>query len=242
MTGHPLAFGELGFVLAVSWCTLGFASYYFLSHNKIFVSKIGILLKEFDSQGNQVILQRMLGLFFLGIVSALLIFILPGMTLKDYGLSFSFSVLPPWWSYLLIPLILGLGNISARKPGNLARYPQIRQKKWTPRLLLISAITWILFLIGYEFLFRGFLLQASLDLMNPLPAFALNGALYALAHAYKGPGETYGSIPVGIVLCYLSLVTGNIWSAVILHSIMALSNEWLSIQAHPDMKISISIE
>lgn len=240
MTGHPLAYGELGFVLAVSWCAVGFASYYFLSHSKTFVSRIGILVKVFDSQGNQVILQRMLGLLLLGIVSALLILILPGKALKDYGLSFTFSVAPPWWSYLLIPLILGLGSMVAGKARNLAMYPQIRHFRWTPRSLLISAISWVLFLIGYEFLFRGFLLHASLDLMNPLPAFALNGAIYALAHAYKGPGETYGSIPVGLVLCYLTLITGNIWCAVILHSIMALSNEWLSIQAHPEMKISLS--
>jgi membrane protease YdiL (CAAX protease family) len=240
MTGHPLAYGELGFVIAVSWCAIGFTAYYFLSRSKTFVNRIGILVKTFDSQGNQVILQRMLGLIFLGIVSSLIILGIPGMALKDYGLSFSFSALPPWWSFLLIPLILGLGSITAGSSRNLAMYPQIRLKNWTPRPLLISAISWILFLIGYEFLFRGFLLNASLDLMNPLPAFALNVALYALAHAYKGPGETYGSIPVGIVLCYLTLITGNIWCAVILHSIMALSNEWLSIRAHPEMKISLA--
>ena len=59
-------------MLAVSWCAIGFASYYFLSHSKTFVNRIGILVKKFDSQGNQVILQRMLGLLFLGIASVLL--------------------------------------------------------------------------------------------------------------------------------------------------------------------------
>jgi len=237
MTGNPLSQGELAFVLAVSWCAIGFASYYFLSHSKTFVNRIGILVKKFDSQGNQVILQRMLGLLFLGIASAIIIILLPGATLKAYGLGFSFHVLPPWWAYLLVPLILGLGVFTARTPGNLAMYPQIRIREWTPGLLLSSAISWVAFLIGYEFLFRGFLLHASLGLMQTLPAFALNVTLYALAHFYKGPGETFGSIPVGIILCYLTLLSGNIWSAVILHSIMALSNEWLSIQAHPDMKI-----
>jgi membrane protease YdiL (CAAX protease family) len=72
--------------------------------------------------------------------------------------------------------------------------------------------------------------------MDPLPAFALNCAIYALAHLYKGPGETFGAIPVGVLLCYLTLVTGNIWTAVILHSLMALSNEWFSIRFNPDMK------
>ena len=240
MTGNPLSHGELGFALATSWCAIGFAAYYFLSHSNSFVGRIGILVKGFDGQGNKVIVQRLMGILFLGIVSAIIILIIPGVTLKDYGLGFSFSAPPPWWTYLLVPLILGIGIFSARTPRNLAMYPQIRLKQWSLRSLFISAISWIAFLIGYEFLFRGFLLHASLDLMHIIPAFALNGALYALAHFYKGPGETYGSIPLGIVLCYLTLVTGNIWSAVILHSIMALSNEWLSIRMNPEMKISLS--
>ena len=240
MTGNPLSHGELEFALAISWCAIGFAAYYFLSHGNIFAGRIGGLVKGFDSQGNGVVLQRLLGLLFLGIASGIIILLLPGAGLKDYGLSFSFNIPPPWWAYLLVPLILGIGYFSSRSSGNLAMYPQIRLRTWTPRLIFISAISWMAFLIGYEFLFRGFLLHASLGLMNTIPAFALNGALYALAHIYKGPGETYGSIPVGIILCYLTLVTGNIWSAVILHSFMALSNEWLSMRAHPEMKIDRS--
>ena len=240
MTGNPLSHGELEFALAISWCAIGFATYYFLSHGNTLAGRIGVLVKGFDSQGNKVVLQRILGVFFLGIVSATIVLILPDASLKDYGLGFSFNVPPPWWAILLAPLILGIGFLSSGSPRNLAMYPQIRLKKWTPWLLFISAISWVAFLIGYEFLFRGFLLHASLGLMQTLPAFALNGAVYALAHFYKGPGETFGSIPVGIILCYLTLVTGNIWSAVILHSIMALSNEWLSIRAHPEMKIERS--
>lgn len=240
MTGNPISHGELEFILAVSWCAIGFATYYFLSHSQTLAGKLGIHVKGLDKQGDKVVLQRILGLVFLGLISSIIILILPGNALSDYGLNFSFSSPPPWWSYLLIPLILALGFKAASGPKNLVMYPQIRLKQWTPQLLFISAISWIAFLIGYEFLFRGFLLHASLAIMNPLSAFALNCALYALAHVYKGPGETFGAIPVGVVLCYLTLVTGNIWSAVILHSLMALSNEWFSIRAHPDMKFKKS--
>ena len=237
MTGHPEDYGELGFALAVLWCAVGFTTYYFLSHSTVFGGRIGSIAKNIDKQGKQVILQRLLGVLFLGIFSAIIIMILPGLSLKDCGLGFSFNSLPPWWAYLLVPLILGIGFFSSRNPRNLAMYPQIRMREWTSGILVFSALSWIVFLIGYEFLFRGFLLHASLNIMPPIPAFALNLSLYALAHVYKGPGETYGAIPVGFILCYLTLVTGNIWSAVILHSVMALSNEWFSIKAHPEMKI-----
>lgn len=236
MTGHTLSHGELEFVLAVAWCTIGFTSYYFLSHNPKVAARINLAFKAFDQQGNMIVWQRILGFVFLGIVSGIFVLILPGVALSDYGLNFAFSHPPPWWSYLLIPIILALGFKAASGSGNLSRYPQIQLKLWRRSHVIISAFTWIVFLIGYEFLFRGFLLFASLAVMDPLPAIALNCALYAFAHVYKGPGETFGALPAGMILCYLTLVTGNIWTAVILHSIMALSNEWFSIRAHPEMK------
>lgn len=228
---------NLRFSIAILWCVLGFASYYFLSKNHSFTAGFRSACRLLDRQGNQVLLQRALGLLFLGMVSVLIIAILPEKGLQEFGLNLRFTEFPPWWSWLLIPLILILAYFSARTPANLQQYPQIRAKEWTPAILIISSLSWILFLIGYEFLFRGFVLFASLDIMNPVPAIALNTTIYAFAHFYKGPGETFGSIPAGILFCYLTLLTGNIWTAVILHAVMALSNEWFSLKAHPDMQL-----
>ena len=73
--------------------------------------------------------------------------------------------------------------------------------------------------------------------MGEWQAIALNCALYSFAHFYKGPGESFGSIPVGLILCYLTLLTGNIWMAVLIHCVMALSNEWFSLYFHPEMRL-----
>lgn len=227
---------SLCFSIAILWCVIAFGSYYFLSKNNALINQFGSLFKIPDPQEAQVLLQRMLGLLFLGVFSVLIISFLPDRGLQEYGLGFKFNTLPPWWSWLLVPLILILGYFTARTPGNLEQYPQIRAKTWTPGTLVVSSLTWILFLIGYEFLFRGFVLYASLDFIEPVPAIALNTAVYAFAHFYKGPGESFGAIPVGILFCYLTLLTGNIWTAVILHSVMALSNEWFSLNAHPEIQ------
>ena len=229
---------DFRFTIAILWCVVGFGSYYFLSKNSTLISRFESLCRFPDKQGKQVLLQRALGLLFLGVLSVLIISLMPGDSLNEYGLTFKFNALPPWWSWLLLPLILLLGYFTARTPGNLKLYPQIRTNTWTPGILAVSSISWILFLIGYEFLFRGFVFHASLDIMEPVPAIALNSAVYAFAHFYKGPGETFGAIPAGILFCYLTLLTGNIWCAVILHSVMALSNEWFSLKAHPEMSFT----
>ncbi len=233
---------EVWFIIATLWCIIGFAGYYFLSNSKSFTSRIGTLCSKFNAQGNQVLLQRALGVLLLGIFSAMMIILLPGATLREYGLGLTFLSSPPWWSFLVIPLILVLGIYSARQPANLEHYPQIRAKEWTPGMVAISGVSWVLFLIGYEFLFRGLVLHASLGVMGVGPAIALNCAIYAFAHFYKGPGEAFGAIPVGIILCYITLITGNIWSAVIIHSMMALSNEWFSLRSHPEMRIIKAIK
>lgn len=212
--------------IAFSWSILGFALYYFL-----------FVLNPSGKQDLRALtIQRLGGVLFLGVVPLLLLFI-PGMgDPAEFGLHFGFSGPPPWWSYLLIPLIIVASFFQSSSPGNLAQYPQVRDREWTHRTLLISGAGWVAFLLAYEFFFRGFILFASLKIMEPLPAVALNCALYGFAHFYKGPGETFGAIPLGIVVSYLSILTGNIWCAVVIHSCMALSNEWFSLRAHPDMR------
>lgn len=237
MTRHLILSEDFRFSIAMFWCVVGFVSYYFLSKNRTFRQRSANLFKILDGQGNQVMLQRMAGLLFLGLLTALIILSLPDATLKEYGLSFHFQSAPPWWYWLLIPLIISLAYITGQNETSLEQYPQIRTRLWTPRLVLLNGVSWLLFLVGYEFMFRGFLLHASLGSLEPVPAVALNCALYSFAHLYKGSLETLGAIPAGIVFCYITIVTGNIWCAVLIHSVMALSNEWFALRAHPDMKL-----
>lgn len=225
------------FIFAVLWSVVGYSAYHFLSRSRSLASRIWKLYPELDPQVKEVLLERIWGVIFLGIIPVLFIFILPRLSLQDYGLRFAFQEPPAWWSYLLILAILIASYFWSSTPGNLVRYPQIRIKTWTPGLLTISGISWVIFLIAYEFLFRGILLFASLDVLDYWPAIALNCTLYAFAHFNKGPGEIVGTIPLGLILCHLTVQTGNIWSAVVIHSVMALSNEWFSIRVNPELKV-----
>jgi membrane protease YdiL (CAAX protease family) len=226
----------LFFVIAVVWTSVGFAIYFFLARNTTLSLKIWRWNPDLDSQAKEILMQRMWGFLFMGAGPLLFILFWPGKKLAEYGFGFSFLSPPPWWILAVIAFIIIAGYFAAKKPANLAMYPQIRCKKWTPALLGISGTTWLTFLLGYEFLFRGFLLFASLEIMAPWAAIALNCAIYAFAHLYKGPGETFGTLPFGVLFCYLTLITGNIWTALLIHSIMALSNEWWSIHRHTNME------
>ena len=87
-----------------------------------------------------------------------------------------------------------------------------------------NLVSWGLYLLGYEFLFRGVLFLGLIPFTGLNTAIGINTALYALAHLYKGKKETIGSIPLGIVLCYITWKTGTIWTAFAIHWIMASNN------------------
>ncbi|PID92651.1 MAG: hypothetical protein CSA96_02245 [Bacteroidetes bacterium] len=213
---------------------LAFPLYYFLSKG----GRIAAIFQKAETgkQGSpaHLIVQRLLGLLFLGILPAIFILLTKG-SLQSYGLRAPGSCF--WWLLPLAASIVVLGYFAAGSASNKAMYPQIRKQIWNPGLLLVSALSWLFFLLGYEFLFRGYLLFASYNVLGTWPAIALNCSLYALAHMYKGPRETFGAIPLGILLCWISLESGSILYAFLLHGVMALSNEWWSISRNPEMKV-----
>ena len=139
--------------------------------------------------------------------------------------------------------ILGLGitivliqSIVSGNKTNLAQYPQVRIKEWSVLLFVKNSLLCFLYLFSYEFLFRGFLLFGSVYVFGVWPGILLNTALYSLAHIPKGAKEAVLAIPFGIFICYITLRTGTIWAAVFIHLILALSNDFFSIRANPEMR------
>jgi membrane protease YdiL (CAAX protease family) len=225
------------FLTGLLWSLIGFALYYFLSKKAYPSVWLSSKFPMLQLEVSRIMIQRAWGALFLGIIPVLIVHIGLKRDLSEFGLRLQFLQAPPLWSYALVPLIVLVTYATASKPSNLALYPQIRARTWRSGTVWLNAVSWVVFLVAYEFLFRGFLLFCSLSTMTPYSAITLNVVLYAFAHFYKGPSEIFGSIPIGIVLCYLTLVTGNIWCAVAIHSIMALSHEWFSLQAHPQMNL-----
>jgi membrane protease YdiL (CAAX protease family) len=193
-------------------------------------------LAQNHSNENAIFFQRYLGFILFGL--------LPLLFLKAMKISIAFTGVRTGNLRTSLFSILGLGIIlvivnsfAARSNNNLDQYPQIRKQQWNKGLLLHSALSWIIYLAGYEFLFRGFLLTICINEYGIKSAIIINTILYALAHIPKGFKETLGSIPFGIVLCVLTLYTGTLLVPFILHCMLALSNEWFSIKYQPNMSV-----
>ena len=100
---------------------------------------------------------------------------------------------------------------------------------------MLNLLGWAIYLFGYEFLFRGILLFPLAETVGVWPAIAVNIALYSATHIPKGLDETLGAIPLGLVLCWLTLASGTIWIAFLVHVAMAWTNSLTALKHHPDI-------
>jgi len=224
-------------VFALATALGGFLTYHFLTQSHGLRHWIRKRSARGKLSPNRIFAQRLLGVLFLGLLPFGVTWLfqtrdpdLIGLGKGDLSQSLRATV-------LLSVVIVLIAFFNARKESNLDMYPQIRVKEWSWRLVFWSSLTWTLYLLAYEFLFRGLLFFLVLHAEGFAVATAINVAVYALAHLPKGEKETLGAIPLGFVLCWFTFATGSIWLAVTVHVVMALSNEWLSIYYHPEMRI-----
>ena len=226
-------------IIPIMYALVFFVIYWFVAQSKkikgYFYRKY-----EFDSASvKHIFFTKYFGFFTLGVAPAILCFIAnPEISLADFGFTwirktvfFSFV-----WILGLSAVVIPLAYFSARKPKNLMNYPQIRAKIWTRRTLLINLSGWAIYLLGYEFLFRGVLLFSLYESLGIWPAIAINIALYSATHIPKGLAETIGAIPLGFVLCLLTLASGTIWIAFFVHVAMAWTNSLAALKFHPDIQ------
>ena len=75
----------------------------------------------------------------------------------------------------------------------------------------------ILFLLSYEFFFRGVLFFSLLEVNDIFIAILVCTFLYVLIHSFDSRAEIIGAIPFGIILCLFSYFTNSIWPAFIIH-------------------------
>jgi len=224
--------------LAILLTAIGFSLFWFISMSKVIKEKFFTDGKGITTWINYVIFQKMTGVLFLGLIPAIIVFSTTDYSIKDLGLNANHLDQSLLYSGIMCALILLLNYFATNKEDRLKDYPQMRVTNWTPKIILINAFSWAAYLIAYEFLFRGVLLFLCYSSLGFWPAVAINIALYATTHIPKGAGETIGTFPYGLLLCYVTISTGSILVAFTTHFVMALSNDIFSIYHSKEMTFS----
>lgn len=228
---------RVSFILAIVHLT--FLSYWFTIKSTWFENLCNRMKKEDTTNYLQISMSRILGFIILGILPVLIILLFTNYKLVDLGLLIDKNTIQCSliWTIALSSIIVVLNFLNSRSTIHLKQYPQVRMKYWTYRRIGLNMSTWMIYLIGYEVLFRGILLFPLYYVYGMWPAVTIGTIIYSLIHIPKGKTEAIGAIPLGIILGLLTLHYGHIYIALVAHIVMAISNFLFSLMKHPNMQL-----
>lgn len=96
--------------------------------------------------------------------------------------------------------------------------------------LLLYGLLRSIFLICYEWFFRGLLFTSFSLWLGIGWAIIINIFLYTLIHIHKTRKEIIGCIPFGLLMCVFTVSWQSIWPAIIFHLQLAIIHEWPRLQ------------
>jgi membrane protease YdiL (CAAX protease family) len=94
-----------------------------------------------------------------------------------------------------------------------------------PHLIYTYLPIRIVYIIAYEYFFRGIILFSSLQRMNAFWAILLNTAFYLIAHILGDRKEILGTLLLGPLLCAACMIASSFWPAVVVHLSLTLFYE-----------------
>jgi membrane protease YdiL (CAAX protease family) len=223
-------------VLVLGLVTVAYVVYHYLGSPDVlrrFVGGTGD-----DAQARSVYASRVAGFVVLGPVCAGVAMLCLPTPLVELGVGLTDPVLALGEVVGLMILLAPILYLGARNPRQWKHYPPVRRSRWGRGDLLANAASWALYLLAYEFFFRGLLLFTLVDWVGVWPAIAITTALYVYAHLPKFGGETAGTIPMGVVFALMALSTGGFWAPFVAHVLIAVVSDYFNCRHNPEITLS----
>lgn len=128
-------------------------------------------------------------------------------------------------------ILLGLILIFGRTPAFLAMYPLFKPPghQWTWKIFLFFQLCQFVYMFGWEFIFRGYLLFSAKKELGTVPALILQMLPFAFMHIGKPEMEAYGSVLAGLFLGLIALRAGSFLPCVFLHFSVAFTMDLFAV-------------
>jgi membrane protease YdiL (CAAX protease family) len=213
--------------LVLFWVHFMFGSERFFRKGTHRMLAAGSALKR---QAFAVFYKRVSAFFLFGVCPIIIIKILLRDSIANFGLSRGYGKLP--FAFITPVLVLTFLNMLffSRRRKIYSRYPEIRGARVSRFYFVMSAITYSMYLYGYECLFRGFLLFGLRKPIGDLPAAVVSMTFVTLAHLGTSLPVILGSMISGIIFPYISLLSGSIWYVFLLHVFIGVGMDYLCVK------------
>jgi membrane protease YdiL (CAAX protease family) len=178
------------------------------------------------AQARSVYFQRTMALLLLGVVPMIVVRAAFGERLSEYGLSVGRPVVVLLISLLGILFVTPLTFLGSRDPQLASIYPQAQNAAESPLLFWQSCFFHLLYYVGYEFCFRGFLYMGIREDVGDWQALGVSLLASVLLHVTQPQPEMVMSIVAGVVFPLLARRFRSIWPGVLIHAYTGISLDY----------------
>jgi len=159
----------------------------------------------------------------MGVVPALVVKLVFKEALADYGVQrgdtgFSLKAL-----LVLLPVMVALTYPSARVPAFRAEYPFDHGVASSSAAFVSHAGTYLLYYMGWEFFFRGFMQFGLRGALGDGNAILVQTLASCLIHIGKPAGEIYGAIVAGLLWGFIVFRARSLWAVLLMHWALGVS-------------------
>lgn len=146
--------------------------------------------------------------------------------MSDWGLTLGRVRRTVVWVIASLPVFAALGAFSAGIDELRAVYPINPSACDSIAAFAGHAVSYLLFYLGWEFFFRGFLLCGLKDELGAANAVVIQAIVSAMLHIGDPASEAFGGFAGGILWGVAALRTRSIVPSLVGHATLGLSLDW----------------
>ncbi len=192
-------------------------------------SDFDVLFKRFQSLWNKDFYSTV----FEYLSAFLLMFWLPYIIIKmifkkrirDYGFQLGDSHYGFRFVLIALPILLWAAYVGSGGADMQAEYPLSKSAANHLYLFIIVEIFYLVYYLGWEFFFRGFLLFGLEKRYGALTAILIQTIPSAIVHIGKPASESFGAIFAGLFFGYVAIRTRSIFYPLLLHAVVGIGTD-----------------
>ncbi len=167
-------------------------------------------------QFNSVVLHYLSVFVFFFLIPAVIIKFIFHKNLREYGLNFFNLKKGIIFIGIVLPILFVSIWVSSFQSPFQMEYPLAKAIIYNRKLFIVMEFFYLLYYVGWEFLFRGFIIF-GLKKYGILVPIAIETSISTILHYTKPGGEIFLALIAGFLLGYYTYKYKTIWFAVLLH-------------------------
>ncbi len=143
--------------------------------------------------------------------------------LRDFGFQLGDARYGFRFIMIMLPYILWMAYVASSTVSMQAEYPIAKSTMQSWPLFVTVEIFLLIYYLGWEFLFRGFMLFGLEKKYGAIAAILIQTIPSSIVHIGKPAYESFGAILAGLVFGFLAIRTRSILYPFLIHAILGIA-------------------